>query len=72
MKEVPIRTETINLDQFLKWSGIVLTGGQAKLIIKQGLVKVNGQVETKRSRKLHPGDVVEFQGQTFLVKGGSE
>lgn len=72
MKEVPIRTETINLDQFLKWSGVVLTGGQAKLMIKEGLVKVNGQVETKRSRKLYPGDVVEFQGQTFLVKGGSE
>jgi ribosome-associated protein len=41
-------------------------------MIKQGLVKVNGQVETRRSRKLFPGDVVEFQGQTFLVKGRSE
>lgn len=72
MREVFIKTETINLDQFLKWSGVVLTGGQAKLMIKQGLVKVNGEIETRRSRKLFPGDVVEFQGQTFLVKSGSE
>ncbi|MFO7151983.1 MAG: S4 domain-containing protein YaaA [Bacillota bacterium] len=72
MREVFIKTETINLDQFLKWSGAVMTGGQAKLMIQQGQVKVNGEVETRRSRKLYPGDRVEFQGETFLVKGGSE
>jgi len=72
VREVFIKTETINLDQFLKWSGAVMTGGQAKLMIQQGQVKVNGEVETRRSRKLYPGDRVEFQGETFLVKGGSE
>jgi len=72
LREVFIKTESINLDQFLKWSGVVLTGGQAKIMIREGLVKVNGEVETRRSRKLYPGDVVEFQGETLVVKGGSE
>ncbi|MCG0275090.1 MAG: S4 domain-containing protein YaaA [Thermosediminibacteraceae bacterium] len=72
MREVFIKTESINLDQFLKWSGVVLTGGQAKIMIREGLVKVNGEVETRRSRKLYPGDVVEFQGETLVVKGGRE
>ncbi|ADL06800.1 RNA-binding S4 domain-containing protein [Thermosediminibacter oceani] len=72
MREVFIKTESINLDQFLKWAGAVFTGGEAKIKIRQGLVKVNGQVETRRSRKLFPGDTVEFHGETFVVKGGSE
>lgn len=67
MKEIIINTETIYLDQFLKWAGLVSTGGEAKLIISQGSVKVNGEVETRRSRKLKISDVVEFEGKSYVV-----
>jgi ribosome-associated protein len=50
----------IRLDQFLKFQGVVETGGHAKLLIQSGEVLVNGQIETRRRRKLHPGDVVEL------------
>ena len=52
------------LDQFLKLSGIAETGGQAKLMIQGGEVRVNGDVETRRRRKLMVGDTVEFDGET--------
>jgi ribosome-associated protein len=72
LKKVYIRTSTINLDQFLKWSGAVSTGGEAKILIGEGRVKVNGQVETHRSKKLCPGDVVELEGRSFEVAQGRE
>ena len=59
---------TIRLDQFLKWEGLVSTGGQAKLLIQSGAVLVNGQVETRRSRKLVEGDVVTVDGHSFTVR----
>ena len=58
---------SIRLDQFLKWQGLVGTGGQAKLMIQGGEVQVNGQVETHRSRKLVPGDRVTVEGETVEV-----
>lgn len=71
MKEVLIKTENINLDKFLKWAGVFSTGGEAKIFIGQGDVKVNGQVELKRSRKLSEGDQVEFAGEKYaVVRGG--
>lgn len=63
MKVVKINTPDINLDQFLKWAGVATTGGEAKLMIKSGDVKVNGAPEFRRSRKLQPGDTVEAQGR---------
>lgn len=51
----------ITLGQFLKVAGLVMTGGQAKHLVSTGRVKVNGQVETRRGRKLLPGDVVESE-----------
>ncbi|MFN6569048.1 RNA-binding S4 domain-containing protein [Dendronalium sp. ChiSLP03b] len=57
----------IKLDQFLKLVGIAPTGGQAKLMIIDGDVKVNGTVETRRGRKLVSGDRVTIEGQTFNV-----
>ncbi len=57
----------IKLDQFLKWRGLVETGGQAKHIIQEGRVRVNGQIETRRGRKLALGDVVTIGNQTFTV-----
>ena len=50
----------MKLDQFLKWKNLVSTGGEAKVFIKSGSVKVNGKVETKRGRKLSKGDKVIF------------
>ena len=52
--------KTMKLDQFLKWQNMVSTGGEAKIIIKSGSVKVNGQIETRRGRKLSKGDKVMF------------
>jgi ribosome-associated protein len=64
----PIRT--FRLDQFLKWSGLVGTGGEAKLWVQQGEVKVNGVVEERRGRQLNSGDKVELRGQRVVVPGG--
>jgi ribosome-associated protein len=57
----------IKLDQFLKLQGLVGTGGQAKLLIQDGLVSVNGTVETRRGRKLTVGDCISVEGQTYTV-----
>ncbi len=56
------------LDQFMKLSAIAGSGGQAKVMIQSGEVKVNGKVETRRRRKLVPEDVVEVNGDSFRVK----
>lgn len=57
---VPIETDFIRLDHLLKFMGALSTGGQAKVAIQDGLVKVNGEVCTMRGKKLHPGDLVDF------------
>ncbi|UBF25425.1 RNA-binding S4 domain-containing protein [Kovacikia minuta CCNUW1] len=64
----PIKTDTIKLEQYLKLMGVVQTGGQAKLLIQSGEVKVNGKVETRRGRKLVGGDRVSTLGETFKVE----
>ncbi len=57
----------IKLDQFLKWKGIAQTGGEAKLMIQNGEVCVNGEVETRRGKKLRTGDRVTFSSQDYDV-----
>ena len=68
--------ETIKLEQFLKLAQVVATGGQAKVLIQDGAVRVNGLVETRRGRKLRPGDRVEVDGEEVVVlseaDGGAE
>jgi len=59
--------EYIKLDQFLKLADVVSTGGQAKFLILDGQVKVNGAVETRRGRKLYDGDRVEVAGEEMVV-----
>ncbi len=59
--------EYIELQQALKLARIVETGGQAKMMIQNGEVKVNGAVETRRRKKLYPGDVVEVHGEEFHI-----
>ncbi|AKG22490.1 RNA-binding S4 domain-containing protein [Calothrix sp. 336/3] len=58
----------IKLDQFLKFVGVAATGGQAKMIILDGEVRVNDTVETRRGRKLAPGDKVAIGEQVFEVQ----
>ena len=58
----------IKLDQFLKWQGVAQTGGEAKIIIKQGQVEVNGEEEIRRGRKLVTGDRVTVAGTTHRVE----
>ena len=57
----------LRLDQFLKWQGLVGTGGEAKFRIQQGDVRVNGELEQRRGRKLQPGDRVQLAGQELVV-----
>lgn len=71
-KEVEIYTETITLGQFLKWAGLVETGHQAKEMIQEGEVKLNGVVETRRSKKLQPGDAVEVEDLVMVVVEGEQ
>ena len=61
------QTGELRLDQFLKWQGLVGTGGEAKFRIQQGNVRVNGELEQRRGRKLRPGDRVQLAGQEFVV-----
>ena len=67
MEKIKIKTETIKLDQFLKWAEITNSGGEAKALITEGLVKLNGEVETRRGKVLNSGDVIEFQGKKYQV-----
>lgn len=63
-----IFNDFIKLDQFLKLMGVVQSGGEAKLVIRNGEVEVNGKVETQRGRKLVMGDRVTYNGKEFLVE----
>lgn len=66
--EVEIKTEYIKLDQLLKYSGLVDTGSGAKDLILDGYVKVGGEIETRRGRKIYKGMKVEFNGEIVEVK----
>ena len=70
MKEEKVKIETpfIRLDALLKFAGAVETGGEAKLAIQGGEVKVNGQVCPMRGKKLYPGDRAELDGRVFVVE----
>jgi len=62
MEKVNITSDSIQLDQFLKWANIVESGGKAKLLIQEGNIRVNGKIEERRSTKLKPGDLVSING----------
>lgn len=68
--EVPIRDESIRLGQFLKLASLIDSGADAKGVIADGLVTVNGEVETRRGRQLRPGDVVDIGGTSARVTNG--
>ncbi len=67
MNEIKIDQPFIKLGQVLKLAGIADSGSYAKLFISDGLVQVNGEVDTRRGRKIHPGDVITFEDQTIKI-----
>ncbi|WP_347110487.1 RNA-binding S4 domain-containing protein [Paenarthrobacter sp. S56] len=66
-EEIPIRDDMIRLGQLLKLANLVEDGVEATELIKNGLVKVNGDIEERRGRQLHPGDTVTMNGQTVRI-----
>ena len=67
MREIALRDETIRLGQLLKLAGLVDSGGDAKALLETGGVRVNGEVETRRGRRLHRGDEVVVAGDHLRV-----
>ena len=68
METIKIRDEFIKLGQALKAAGFVDSGVEAKIVIQDGLVKVNGAVEYQRGKKLVDGDIVDFEGNTIKIE----
>lgn len=68
LKEVRITTEFIRLDAVLKLASVVGTGGQAKMLIEDEQIKVNGEICTQRGKKLRDGDEFSFENRNFVVK----
>ena len=68
METIQIKSEFIKLDALLKFAALVGTGGEAKMVIADGMVTVNGEVCTMRGKKIHPGDVVSFADAEIKVE----
>lgn len=68
MREVVITREPVELYKILKFEGLVESGGQAKTVIAEGLVLVNGEVETRKRRKIMDGDVIKFSGEEMKTR----
>jgi ribosome-associated protein len=68
MKNVEITREPVELYKILKFEGLVTTGGEAKLLIGDGQVTVNGDIETRRRKKIVAGDVIEFRGEKLRIR----
>lgn len=67
MQEIKIDTEFIKLDSLMKWAGIVGSGSDAKMLILDGEVKLNGEVVTQRGKKIYKGDQIEFQEEIYKI-----
>ena len=68
MNTITITTEFIKLQDLLKLAGVVYTGGEAKAMVQEGFVTVNGEICTMRGKKIRPGDVVVYEKETYQVK----
>lgn len=68
MQKIKIRDEYIKLGQLLKLAGLVENGADAKIVVQDGLVKVNGETDTRRGRKIVAGDIVEYDGSKIQVE----
>lgn len=62
METIEINSDVIQLDQLLKWAGIVDSGGQVRFMLDDNIIKLNGVLLTERRKKVHPGDVIEIMG----------
>ncbi|MZQ74779.1 MAG: S4 domain-containing protein YaaA [Peptoclostridium sp.] len=69
MVKISITSEYIKLDQLLKYAEVTSSGGESKLMIQNGEIKVNGEVETRRGKKIFPGDTVEVSGEKIEIEG---
>lgn len=69
MKAIEIQDDFIKLGQLLKLADLVTSGVEAKIVITEGKVKVNGEIETRRGKKIYPEDIVEFKGEEITVIG---
>lgn len=68
MEIIKIRDDYIKLGQVMKLAGLVQSGVDAKIEIKEGFVKVNNEVELKRGKKIYPGDIITYDGQQIRVE----
>ncbi|EED30471.1 conserved hypothetical protein [gamma proteobacterium NOR5-3] len=68
MRIIEITKEPVELYKILKFEGLVATGGEAKLLIGDGQVAVNGEIETRRRRKMLNGDIIEFRAETLQLQ----
>ena len=69
IKMLAVRKQPIALYQVLKLENLVQSGGEGKMVIAEGLVRVNGEVETRKGRKIVSGDVIEFEGNRIRIAG---
>lgn len=67
MEEIRITTPFIKLDQLVKFAGLAETGAKAKILIELGEFNVNGELCTKRGKKIKPGDVIDFKNKKFKI-----
>lgn len=70
MRDVAITREPVELYKILKFEGLVDSGGEAKAVIEQGLVTVNGEIETRKRKQIVAGDVIEFAAQSLRIVRG--
>lgn len=68
MRDVEITTEPVELYKILKFEGMASSGGEAKQVIENGLVVVNGEVETRKRKKIVSGDIIEFNDDKICIK----
>ena len=72
MRVVEITSEPVELYKILKFEGMVASGGEAKLVISEGLVLVNGKVETRKRKKIVAGDIIEFAQEKIRIQTSSK
>jgi len=68
MEKITIKTDFIKLDALLKYAAVVGTGGEAKIVIAEEMIRVNGKVCTMRGKKIYPGDKVSFGSSELLIE----
>ncbi|RLB99721.1 MAG: RNA-binding S4 domain-containing protein [Deltaproteobacteria bacterium] len=70
MREVNILKEPVELYKILKFESMVSSGGEAKFVIAEGMVVVNGEIETRKRKKIVAGDIIEFGDEKILIRSG--